>query len=133
MTPQKSVEFWKKIKAEIAESKACADKGAYDLTRPVPCRKFIHNTLAQQVKHIGQEVDELWEALAENITAEIGFIDPDEAADYGRLAEETIDIITACHTLLYMLDMSEVEIEAIQAMVNIKNRDRGYWEWEKPK
>lgn len=108
-----------------------------DLTRPVPCIKFIDNTLAEQVKHISEEVAELWEALAQyhadaTVLDRMVFEDAEEKdktrlRDWGKMAEEAVDIITACRTFLFLLEYTDVEIECVQAQVNLKNRERGYW------
>lgn len=103
------------------------EKLAFDLARPVPCRKFSTQPLAVQIKHISSEVSELWEALVENTNKKADNIEQD-IHDKERMAEETIDIITACRTFLYMLDYTDLEVECMQVKVNLKNRSRGYWE-----
>jgi len=92
-----------------------------DLTRPIPCAKFAEtNSFTQQMAHIMGEINEVWDAVTEYAAKQ------DEKTK-DKVAEELTDVITSCRTALAMMDLSQLEVSAMQASVNIKNRDRGYW------
>ena len=99
-----------------------------DVTRPVPCKAFIKQPFSDQLAHIGSEVEETSIAYGDYV-ADIYKGDGDQQTkDKVHLAEELTDIITAATTALAMLGYDEEARTTMQALVNEKNRLRGYWE-----
>ena len=44
-----------------------------------------------------------------------------------NIAEELIDLQTACETMLYMLGLTEAELNTMREYVVLKNKTRGYF------
>lgn len=79
--------------------------------------------MSSQIKKIGSEYREVEEAYIEWQISE-------HKTDYApfRVAEETLDVIHACETLLHMLEADGLDIEEVKDFVETKNRKRGYYE-----
>lgn len=114
------------MNAIIPKDPAAEEK--IDYSRPVPCYKYAReNSLPEQLAHILGELNEVWEAVTDYTV----YTDVPEMDRKGRIAEELTDVITSCRTALTILGYPEVEVECIQVNVNLKNRNRGYWEVKK--
>ena len=48
-----------------------------------------------------------------------------------KINEEITDAKTSLRTLQAIFGFSETEVEAMQITVNMKNKNRGYWEEKK--
>jgi hypothetical protein len=97
------------------------ESGLHNPTELRACRKFFGNTLHQQMVAIGKEFQEVHYAY-------MGLADPNckgQEAYMNLLAEELVDLQTACETLLVILgtDIDKVRREVIE-----KNSARGYYQ-----
>ena len=98
-----------------------------------PCKNLIPprvtvDDLCEQYRYIGgeyNEVSEAWHELAGDI---------DNGKKRQHLAEELIDLMTACLTFLKAMEKLEGIpprfVESIFKMVYFKNYGRGYIDWE---
>lgn len=99
-----------------------------DVTRPVPCLRFISQPFSDQLAHIGSEVSEVSIAYGNYVAAPYIGDAAGQAKEKEHLAEELTDVITAATTALAMLGYDEEARIEMQRRVNEKNRVRGYWE-----
>lgn len=97
-----------------------------DVTRPVPCRKFIRQPFFNQLAHIYREVEEVSIAYGDYQATRMKGQDANK--ELGHLAEELTDVITAATTALAIIGFDEEARKDMQCEVNKKNRRRGYWE-----
>lgn len=101
------------------------DRKPTDYVHPIPCDKFLSkNSLPKQMAHILEEFNETWEAINDYTL----HTETPERERKEKIAEELTDIITSCRTALSILGLSQVETEAMQVKVNVKNKRRGYWQ-----
>lgn len=89
------------------------------------CTKFLKNTVFQQMVAIGKEFQEAHYAY---LGLHDSLSNPDSngyEAYKNELAEELVDLQTACQTLLVMLG---VNLDQVRHDVIVKNAARGYYE-----
>lgn len=91
-----------------------------DYPLPIPCAKFMDQSLALMLRDLREEVSEVHAAAADYERTG----SPDDQA---HLAEELTDVITACTTTLASIGYSSSGRMDMQAYVNEKNYIRGYW------
>lgn len=99
-----------------------------DFSREVPCAKYAaENNVQQQLGHVLEEFNEIYDALLYYTTHPE--IPEHERMD--KINEEITDAKTSLRTLQAIFGFSETEVEAMQITVNMKNKNRGYWEEKK--
>ena len=101
---------------------------------PIPCKKFMGESLFEMLWDIREELEEVRDAAVEYkrideympLTGEE--IEAAEALTETRehLAEELTDVITACTTMLARIGYNRRKRRLMQRYVNDKNRKRGY-------
>lgn len=94
-----------------------------DLSQEIPCAKYYCNTAQQQIAHVLEEINEIYDAL-------VLYVAHPEVPEHERIDkinEEITDAKTSLRTLQAIIGVSQLEVEVMQVKVNIKNRDRGYW------
>jgi len=90
------------------------ERKQYRLTVTFPRLRFVDsNDMWDQLAHIASELKETHEAMYET--------------GYVRIAEETVDLMQSCATLLYILrDKHSINLDEIVKQVQEKNGNRGY-------
>ena len=101
---------------------------------PVPCKKFMGESLFEMLWDIREELEEVRDAAVkykriygytplpgEEIEAAKALVETRE-----HLAEELTDVITACTTMLARIGYNRRKRRLMQRYVNDKNRKRGY-------
>lgn len=89
--------------------------------------KFLSNTLYQQMVAVGKEFQEVHYAYLNMCESWSNPNSQGQVAYKDQLAEELVDLQTACQTLLVMLG---VDIDKVRHDVIEKNRARGYYNRE---
>lgn len=77
-------------------------------------RRFSGSKPIQQFMSILNEAYEVSDALI--------------AGDLDHAAIETWDVIHSCETMLHILEVQGVDVQAAHAAVELKNAERGYYE-----
>lgn len=129
MTPKKFLARWG-LGGEIAEEMdAMVASMEIELQRRretdlKPATKFLNNTLFQQLVAVGREFQEVHYAYLE---LHDSWSDPnsDSRAAKAHMAEELVDLQTACQTLLVLLG---ADIDQVRRDVIAKNAARGYYD-----
>lgn len=97
--------------------------------RHFPLTRFvIQASVSEQIEAITSEALELIAAFKDLEPVRTHDNRTDRARKTERLTEEAWDTLHAVETLLAMLVARGVDIEAVRAMVEEKNRARGYYE-----
>lgn len=94
-----------------------------DMTRPQPCNMFDVADGEAWAKELGKHMYK----VIEDVVYMDQFFDCVERADEEALAEKLTDIIMVCTSWVDALDYDEVKRGELQARVNEKNKERGYW------
>lgn len=90
-----------------------------------PCTKFKSYGKERQLKKIHEEVKEVNKAYARYKASYKG--DREKGQNIvANLAEELVDLQTACETMMYILGYSEIERDVMRRRVNLKNVKREY-------
>lgn len=102
---------------------------------PIPCKKFMGESLFEMLWDIREELEEVRDAAVEYkridgymllTDAEIEARECALAETREHLAEELTDVITACTTMLARIGYNRRKRRLMQRYVNDKNRKRGY-------
>lgn len=115
------------------------DTSLYDkmVCHPVPCKKFLKESLPELLRDVGEEVLEVEQAAMDYARVdgfmlltdqEIEVRDRMIAKAREHMAEELTDVITACTTMLAGIGYNRRKRRQMQRFVNEKNKRRGYWE-----
>lgn len=104
-----------------------------------PATKFLTATLDEQMVHITEEYAEVYKAVEtytysqqeceedlDEVECEIAFTEKNAAKH--NLAEELVDLQTACETMLAMIGMDDRDRMEVRRRVVEKNRARGYYQ-----
>lgn len=107
----------------------CAEGGV----RPIPCVKFRDAETVEWIAKLAEETAEVVIEAKAYETIETKAYKTGKSLDNareakGRLAGELTDVVTLCVSWLDALGLNEVSRDAIQRIVNEKNRKRGYHE-----
>jgi len=82
-----------------------------------PCTKFLNCSLEDQFRSMDREIGEVEGAL-------IYFLHAKSTRNVNHLAEELVDLQTACETMLAIL---KVDVDQVRQRVIDKNAARGYY------
>ena len=123
------VQELRKEKAELADMLAQRIR-AQVLTegmRPRPCVKFKLNPISSWIAKLMEETTEAVHVAAEWAEDDDKKMEGNVIVPPEELTEELTDVITVCTSWVDALDYDEVKRGELQARVNEKNEERGYW------
>ena len=123
------VQELRKEKAELADRLAQRIR-AQVLTegmRPRPCVKFKLNPISSWIAKLMEETTEAVHVAAEWAEDDDKKMEGNVIVPPEELTEELTDVITVCTSWLDALGYDEVKRGELQARVNEKNKERGYW------
>ncbi|MBP2638801.1 MAG: hypothetical protein H6Q72_4708 [Firmicutes bacterium] len=82
-----------------------------------PCTKFTNCSLEDQFRSMDSELDEVATAL-------VVYLEAKSTRNVNHLAEEIVDLQTACETMLAIIN---VDVDQVRQRVIDKNAVRGYY------